>query len=76
MEKQINYSSNISSENLPNPSNKFAKMKIIWGKTFLFITELHINKGTPYLSFMGRGDFSRPDIGRLKPPYPRRSRQK
>jgi hypothetical protein len=38
---------------------------------FLAITELHLNKGTPYLSFMGRGDFSRPDIGRLKPPLPR-----
>ena len=36
----------------------------------VIITELRINKGTPYLSFMGRGDFSRPDIGRLKPPLP------
>ncbi len=35
---------------------------------FLAIIELRINKGTPYLSFMGRGDFSRPDIRRLKPP--------
>jgi len=32
--------------------------------------ELRINKGTPYLSLMGRGDFSRPDFGRLKPPLP------
>jgi hypothetical protein len=29
-----------------------------------------VDKGTLYLSFMGRGDFSRPDIGRLKPPLP------
>jgi len=32
--------------------------------------ELRINKGTPYLPRKGRGDFSRPDFGRLKPPLP------
>ena len=34
------------------------------------ISELHINKGTLYVFRMGRGDFSRPDFGRLKPPLP------
>ena len=32
--------------------------------------ELRINKGTLYLFVMGRGDFSRSDFGRLKPPLP------
>jgi hypothetical protein len=38
--------------------------------SFSRIIELRINKGTIYLSRMGRGDFSRPDAGRLKPPLP------
>jgi hypothetical protein len=41
-----------------------------------YIIEPRINKGTLYLSLMGRGDFSRPDFGRLKPPLPRMNAQK
>jgi hypothetical protein len=32
--------------------------------------EFHVNKGTVYFFLKGRGDFSRPDFGRLKPPLP------
>src|SRR4030067_2501927 len=32
--------------------------------------EFRVKKGTVYLFRMGRGDFSRPDFGRLKPPLP------
>ena len=32
--------------------------------------EFRVKKGTVYLFLMGRGDFSRPDFGRLKPPLP------
>jgi len=34
------------------------------------ITELRINRETVCLSLTGRGDFSRPDFERLKPPLP------
>jgi hypothetical protein len=34
------------------------------------IIEFRINRGTPSFPFTGRGDFSRPDFGRLKPPLP------
>jgi hypothetical protein len=40
------------------------------GNRTLFAIELRISKGTLYLFLMGRGDFSRPDFGRLKPPLP------
>jgi uncharacterized protein with HEPN domain len=33
--------------------------------------ELRINKETRHLLLKGRGDFSRPDFGRLKPPLPK-----
>jgi len=33
-------------------------------------SKLGINKGILNLFLMGRGDFSRPDFGRLKPPLP------
>jgi len=36
----------------------------------ILIIKLRINKGTLYLFLMGRGDFSRPDFWRLKPPLP------
>jgi hypothetical protein len=42
----------------------------------MLLNELRINKGTLYLSLMGRGNFSRPDYGRLKPPLPRMNAQK
>jgi hypothetical protein len=32
--------------------------------------EFHRIKETVYVFLMGRGDFSRPDFGRLKPPLP------
>jgi hypothetical protein len=37
----------------------------------IIIIEFRIIKGTLYLFLMGRGDFSRPDFGRLKPSLPR-----
>jgi hypothetical protein len=36
------------------------------------IIELRINKETFHFLPMGRGDFSRPDFGRLKPPLPQK----
>jgi len=39
-------------------------------ETFPRSMELRINKGTVCLPLMGRGDFSRPYLGRLKPPLP------
>jgi hypothetical protein len=35
------------------------------------IIEYRISKGILYLFLMSRGDFSRPDFGRLKPPLPK-----
>jgi hypothetical protein len=40
------------------------------------IIELRINRGTLCLSLTGRGDFSRLDFGRLKPPLPLRNAPK
>ena len=41
-----------------------------------YTIELRINKGTARLLLMGRGDFSRPYLGRLKPPLPETKAQK
>jgi hypothetical protein len=40
------------------------------------IIELRINKGTFHFLPMGRGDFSRPDFRRLKPPLPQKDSPK
>jgi len=55
---------NLMAANDANKANKH-----LFGMIRITI-ELRTNKGTPSLSLMGRGDFSRPDFGRLKPPLP------
>jgi hypothetical protein len=63
----------------PLPPGELNRIGYLWSHikdflracVFLAIIELRINKETRHLLLKGRGDFSRPDFGRLKPPLPK-----